>query len=357
MRVNTADLSSIPSADSTSTPPPTEVEPEPAASTEALHDKLLRLHKDVAWIPSYKNLHETYINLIDPLFEASDVITQALVLLPSDTIAACNAALRAAESEQWKHQAQSSLAVHPSPRPPKRHGLYLSTSDPYGLLIEDMSADPTRGEVMFELKPKWLAQSPNAPADAKRCRTCALKAFRRSKQAHETAQKQQQPSGAPSAAPDFCPLDLMPDAEATASEPLRQLVLSLVSSHPQVPADAQPDLATSLAATLAQSPVLRRLRTLQLQLDPAGVLAISDAAPSDEFLVATTLRDCTLFVKLRRDAAGSVQVAAKLGDLDLKVAETGKLEYWQRTERDLIDGGWYQGRDGTVVGCRLERAA
>jgi inositol-pentakisphosphate 2-kinase len=46
-------------------------------------------------------------------------------------------------------------------------------SQRWGILLPDMS--PTAGlSITIEIKPKWLAQSPNAPPNALRCRTCAM---------------------------------------------------------------------------------------------------------------------------------------------------------------------------------------
>ena len=39
-----------------------------------------------------------------------------------------------------------------------------------------------------------------------------------------------------------------------------------------------------------------------------------------------------------------------MGDLDLKSPEGGKAEYWRRTERRLIDGGWYTATEKAAAG-------
>lgn len=36
-------------------------------------------------------------------------------------------------------------------------------------------------------------------------------------------------------------------------------------------------------------------------------------------------------------------VEGRLGDLDLKSSEKG--DYWTSLEKELIDGGWYEGRE------------
>ena len=81
---------------------------------------------------------------------------------------------------------------------------------------------------------------------------------------------------------------------------------------------------------------MRELREIQGCLDTCGPL---DAHPDDAaFQKAMTLRDCTCYVYLSR---GNVSV--RLGDLDRKDG-TAKGEYWRRTERTLIDGGFYTAR-------------
>ena len=96
------------------------------------------------------------------------------------------------------------------------------------------------------------------------------------------------------------------------------------------------------------------LRELQEKCDGEGVLGLAggEVIP-DDFLVAMTLRDCTLFVKVPADGDGEIE--ARLGDLDVKMAGEGKLNYWKGIERSLINGGWYVGMDGGMTGCRLER--
>lgn len=51
-------------------------------------------------------------------------------------------------------------------------------------------------------------------------------------------------------------------------------------------------------------------------------------------------------------------VEARLADLDMKNWEA-KLGYWRATEQELIDGGFYEGREVPRVQtfCLLERGA
>ena len=100
---------------------------------------------------------------------------------------------------------------------------------------------------------------------------------------------------------------------------------------------------------LLKDPLLRRLKQLQTNKDPNGVLKANVISP--DFLAAMTLRDCTLYLKV-----GLTSIDARLGDLDLKTGN-GKAEYWRSLERQLIDGRWYTATEnGSPVGenfCRL----
>ena len=102
------------------------------------------------------------------------------------------------------------------------------------------------------------------------------------------------------------------------------------------------------------TPLLCRLRDVQLQLDQVGVLQ-GDA--SDENLrAAMTLRDCTVFVRFPDDGNDD-KIEARLGDLDVK--SPAKIDHWRDTEQRLIRGGWYTGKerfqDRQPLTCQLSR--
>ena len=83
--------------------------------------------------------------------------------------------------------------------------------------------------------------------------------------------------------------------------------------------------------------MLQHLANYQRSLDRAGILK---ADPSDEdFLVAMTLRDCSVFVRFPEVVNEASE--ARIGDLDLKSIR--KWEYWKDIERTLIDQRWYVG--------------
>lgn len=148
--------------------------------------------------------------------------------------------------------------------------------------------------------------------------------------------------GKPAAAA-FCPLDLASGERASLER-----ALTTIPALRAEPASVRARVADVLLA----SGVLAQLRDLQRKLDPVGVLAFTRDEVPDGFLVATTLRDCTLYVRLTGDGG-----QARLGDLDVKLPGKGKLTYWKSVEGGLIEGGWYEGREvgKARTGCRLER--
>ncbi|KAL7272121.1 Inositol-pentakisphosphate 2-kinase [Rhizina undulata] len=247
-------------------------------------------------------------------------------------------------------------------RPEKRHGLYLETeTEEFGFLITDMSPHcvaanpPTDGspastsvrtgaaeltrEILVEFKPKWVVQSPSAPKNWRRCRTCALRAMK-------AANNEDKGRG-------FCPLDL-----SSGSEPrIRRAVRTLVPSKAPKGFLVKPGstweeekarLEDFIVKFALKSELVPLLKSLQARLDPKGPLE-ADMSEGGDFLTAMTLRDLTLFLKVDLDGGN---IEARVGDLDLKSSAQGKGEYWMGLEKQLIDGGWYTGGDGE--GCRGE---
>jgi len=238
-------------------------------------------------------------------------------------------------------------------RPQKRHGMYLEESEQYAFLIADMSphrsvkspivsppipgaavgtgAAETTREVLVEFKPKWVVQSPSAPATWKRCRTCAL---RRMKSAGEHAEA------------GFCPLDLASYSESRVRRAVKQLVphhapkgfLHLPGKNWE---DEKVLLEDKVVKFLLESPLMKVLADLQTRLDPNGPL---ETTIGSDFLTAMTVRDLTVFLKVDMDSpVGGVVIG--IGDLDMKVAKEGKEKYWRDLERRLIRDGWYEGTE------------
>ncbi|KAL8669903.1 MAG: hypothetical protein Q9224_007708, partial [Gallowayella concinna] len=161
-----------------------------------LKGKLLRLRKDVPSVTPILDSHWHFQEHIEPLFPADSLVEQLLCKITPDFVKKCNAALRREEKEPSKK------------RPIKRHGVNLSESETHGILITDMRSDTTHASIEF--KPKWLAQSPTAPAGSKRCRTCALRAMRDNVK-HDSNTPQQPNAGKEPRADFLCPLTLVSD--------------------------------------------------------------------------------------------------------------------------------------------------
>ncbi|KAI9800036.1 MAG: Inositol-pentakisphosphate 2-kinase [Piccolia ochrophora] len=303
----------------TDTPPPTEI--SPARHDPVFDNCLLRLRKTLSSSVPNRLSSQSFHELFVPLFPPEWLVAQQLVRLPPGLTPRCNAQLRANEAA--------------GSRPPRRRKLYLAEADePHGVLVTDMSPATAAGEVLVEFKPKWLAQSPSAPSDARRCRTCALRALKNAA-ARRAGEKEEV---------SFCPLDLMSSTSTSSSASdtarLRDVARTILANLPRTaPKPAQ--IESRFVDWLATNPLLPRLHQLQTDLDTHGVLH-ADVTFVD-FLVATTCRDCTVFLKI--PASPSAPLTARLGDLDLKAPGAGKAEYWRGIEMRLIDEGWYTGTE------------
>ncbi|KAL9112580.1 MAG: hypothetical protein Q9227_003151 [Pyrenula ochraceoflavens] len=305
---------------------------------------VLRLRKDTSFAVSYANLMNHYKEDIQPLFEPTDLVQQNLFPIPQSLITTLNTHLKAAETSNH--------------RAPHRHGTYLSTKEPHGLLLESMS--PTSpSTTFFELKPKWLVQSPSAPSDSLRCRTCALREMRSS--TNKSSPSTDDPSSSSSSSSSFyCPLDLLSPSKPTLRDALSA-------------AGAPPSTLPLLTQALFQSPVLTRLRAAQSAHNQVGM---TDFVLGRYDTLGMTLRDCTCFVRIsspsnnpdtataitteeaqqkKKEEGGEIEV--KLADLDFKSPSGGKLQRWYETERKLIAEGWYEGKEengrGSVRMCDL----
>ncbi|EAW10441.1 inositol-pentakisphosphate 2-kinase [Aspergillus clavatus NRRL 1] len=263
--------------------------------------KLLRLRKESRTGISYHEIVRNFDNTIRPLFSPDELVDQTLVYLPRGLIQHCNEKLRAAEMT--------------GKRPTKRHGVYLSDMEPCGLLVTDMTTFCSPGTVLAEMKPKWLLQSPSAPANSRRCRTCALRDMK----------NYQARTAGGSGERSFCPLDLVSDK----FENVLRATKYVRGCSDQ----------TRLARILYRNPTLQKLLAHQKGIHDVGLNGPS--AQSLEKSLAMTLRDCTMFVKMPRDGKGPVEI--RLGDLDLKTGAGGKAQYWHDLESQLITDGWYLG--------------
>jgi inositol-pentakisphosphate 2-kinase len=183
----------------------------------------------------------------------------------------------------------------------------------YAMLIEDMSESP--GYSVLEFKPKWLAQSPIAPPDAKRCRTCAREAFRNS---------QKRARGQTVTVP-VCPLGLVHEDRAVVVNTIKRLAPGWTDRDRRRLSDA-----------FESSGILKTLREIQTEGDPDR--ALLDNPSGADFGLAMTLRDCSCYIRMPSDIDKDVEI--KLADVDKKNWEE-KQTYWQESHKNLVDNGWY----------------
>jgi len=266
-----ADLSSEPNGYDSDTPLPTEI--TPLQLDPRLQGKLVRLRKDLPSAIPVADSQRHFESQIRPLFQPENLVEATLFHPSQSLLKTCNTHLRRMEKNGI--------------RPPKRHGAYLISDEPHGCLITDMSSSPNDTTLKsIEFKPKWLIQSPSAPAGARRCRTCALRAMK-----HANTEKENSKTA-------FCPLNLVSIDRTKVSifvdyilglSPYRNRLVddeSIVREH------------EILLEYLYKNPLLDKLRTLQLELDTEGVFRAD--LMGERFLAAMTLRDCTLFLKVCR---------------------------------------------------------
>ncbi|KAL8721036.1 MAG: hypothetical protein Q9225_002209, partial [Loekoesia sp. 1 TL-2023] len=267
-----------------------------------LKGKLLRLRKDLPSATPVAESHQYFVENIKPLFPTENLVEQVLCKITPKFVRKCNEKVRDLEAHGL--------------RPTKRKGVYLAENEPYATAITDMRCDEEHASCEF--KPKWLAQSPTAPPDSKRCRTCALRAMRSTKDARFPELT------------DFCPLTLVDDKQEKIAASLERLL-----GHSRGAPLNILDFVRQLHPYFQQTPLLKLLRDLQTRKDPNGVLK---ADPSNlDFVTAMTLRDCTLFLKIPNRDNTEAHIEARLGDLDLKTPDGNKAQYWRQTEQQLID--------------------
>ncbi|KAH0605645.1 uncharacterized protein H6S33_004867 [Morchella sextelata] len=395
---------------------------------------LLRLRKLLPGSPTTQKLHNHLHGRFGPLMGEYLMRTE-IIALSSFLIPALNLLLTAIDEDEQP----TDWAGRPV-NPPKKKRRLLDEKEPWGLLVEDMScgnylylyppAPPRRqaeidddededmdmegedeGEIwkdmaMIEFKPKWLTQSPNAPANWKLCRTCAVRFM----QSHKNKERQGQiEEEHESEAAEFCPLDLSSGDPARIEKATFAIVNmdnAVMIADPTPPSDDDeaedssplpPNINEQLAGALSNSlvtlltnffrtsPVIPLLTQLQSRFGSRGVftsatlqlMGDNETLPSEEDLkragmatgeiyenivadeddiwTAMTLRDCSLFLKVwvrkRRGRGMEAKIDCKIGDLDLKGGEGGRAVYWRDVERRLRMGGWYTGK-GIPRNCR-----
>ena len=313
-------------------------------------NRVLRLRKAVSAGVPIAISARSHGEVFQPLFPPGSLLDQDLVRMPSTIVSRCNARLR--EDERSGERPDKRHGVYLAED--EAYGILLTDMTPgtegdglRGACEQDAASaldadDPQRPrrrrcrtrEVLVEFKSKWLVQSPSAPAGATRCRTCALRAQ------HNAVRRRQgqQPERS------FCPLDLVSVDKARVDRAVRgvfdqnrrqqrqrqqrrQDVSPLFDELP----DELPDnsLQERVVRFLHRHPLLLRLRQLQVELDQrgpahAGLMPSSSSSSSSssalaaassgdfvgavtgtetnalerDFLIAMTLRDCTVFLKV-----------------------------------------------------------
>ena len=244
--------------------PPTESAP-PRMHPE-LEGRLIRLRKTNPSTVTVLESHHHFQETIAPLFPAESLVEQILFIPTRALLWHCNDELRNMETVGL--------------RPDNRHGVYLAQNEPHGLLLTDMSCSPeSTAYRCIEFKPKWLVQSPTAPRDAKRCRTCALRHMKR-------PQEHGKSTWASKTA--FCPLGLVSADRATVGATVGWISgLDVIS--PQMSPEHEA-MRKRLVDFVYENPLLGRLRDLQEEL--------GKEVESPNLSTAMTLRDCTLFLKV-----------------------------------------------------------
>lgn len=268
---------------------------------------VLRLRKDLSFTRPCIEVNSAFRSRIVPLFEPGLqhlLLQQTPTSLTPTIVEEANAILIGKE----RNGTRSAI----------RCGTFLPAyqNEPHGIVMPDLCQDLT--SKLIEFKPKWLLQSPSAPSDAVRCRTCALNGMRRMK-------------GGSTGRGDsgFCPLNLLSQNKQTIASILLRIDPTLASI----------DNMTAEFMSKVQ-PALQHLKTLQKQHNSVG-LQDFQAPEGRDFSVAMALRDCSCFLVIDLSSMHNSIRDVKFADLDLKSAGGGKLERWAQIEDQLISSGAY----------------
>ena len=226
------------------------------------------------------------------------------VLLPLDqaVLSGLNDMLHSMEKESNSDAKSRAIA---------RRGAYHAdfSEEPNALLMPNLHA---LGGRVREFKPKWLVQSPSAPDNARRCRTCAVNLLRRVKGKHR---------GRGDAG--FCPFALLSTSQSVLGNVLEIL-------------DGKGGKELTGEFVTKVLPALVYLRELQGKFMGVGLNEFR-SPEGRNFGVAMALRDCSVFLVI--GDGGILDV--KFADLDLKTTEGGKVERWAEIEDELIEKRMY----------------
>lgn len=315
----------------------------PFSSSNAVDvsNALLRLRKAKSANVDVATRQAAFVSTFAPLFPSENIVDQVLVDVDASILEAVNRHLRSLDAS--------------GNRPVLRIGDVVAVDEVHAQLVQDMGH--LKHHLLLEFKPKWLSQSPDAPQNAVRCRTCALGARRRHLK---------------SATPAFpyCPLALNTRHCDTDTDRAARAILS-ANGYGYL-ADRAGHLAGLLATRAA--PIFERLKELQTICDDGGVLEMSwlvdprhkttsntanmtstsEPQKLQHLSTAMTLRDCTLFIRSHDITFNPDTTELRLADFDLKTADSTRLDKWQQIERELIDEGWYTTSDSNSI-CQLRQ--
>jgi inositol-pentakisphosphate 2-kinase len=296
----------------------------------ALHDHccVLRMRKDLPTTrPTLVNM-TAIRDRITPLFgpeHVHNLMPKALYPLTEEVLQQADQILQGLDEHLAKSHAGSRVPAGRGPAHPPLN------EEPHAVLMPNLRhGDHT---LFHEFKPKWLHQSPSAPADARRCRTCATNALKRLR----GGKKGKGDSG-------FCPFDLLSDDRAI----IKSIVQKIDPEH------GSSDWFVDAFIQQVQ-PVIRHLAILQAEHNTEGLDDPKNTGARD-YAVAMALRDCSLFLVLAKTAQGRLKIAdVKLADLDLKSMTPENLKKWAKAENELITSGAYTSSAMPGSACALER--
>ncbi|KAL6711493.1 Inositol-pentakisphosphate 2-kinase [Coniothyrium glycines] len=325
-------------------------------SNDLVHQMVLRIPRGMPKCLTGEQIMDGFLHHIVPLFTTSAYRTpnrHATEVPRSGVQRRCSA-----REDLSKHLMEHQLvALFPEVVEPlledEEHGLVCNSSHlPHearlAILLPDLSSCPG-SSLTLEIKPKWLAQSPDAPGNAVRCRTCAMQIV--NPKNRDTY---------------ICPLRLLEDDY----DDLYGWVHGAVATLCQDPTngfsapvgnDGIVRLARATTTYLTNGDgrtLLQHLKQLQCRLDPGGVLqqppTDSVQSFSHDLRLAMTLRDCSLFINISYNESWEPGVIiSKLADLDFKSAE--KIPDWAEKEARLADEGAYTSKVEDHVDCWLMR--
>lgn len=324
-------------------------------------NKVLRISKGIPKTVRYKDIMEGFDTEILPLFRKSKSLkSKSKKIVNPNTSSSESFSTKDALGLHIKESYEEFVMEHEgvSLAPEVLHSLLaeLHAHCPHnrhiepahleerGILLPNMSSQPD-SSFTIEIKPKWLAQSPNAPRDAHVCRTCALHSLRKTQKEYTRSW--------------LCPLRLVAGGSPALEPYLRDRIYKSTARYEltrelTIDKDTTALVLSRAIPYLAHGPghkILKHIRYLQTALDEDGVLVRpADTVSEDRLRLAMTLRDCSLFIKVPY-ADPTAPVEAKLGDLDFK--SHGKIDDWVAKERTLLDGGWYMTKTEGLEGCAI----